>query len=76
MIRRLLLAVACLVVAWLVVILFGFSLIAPRGPIALLSLFLAAGSVCGAIVLLLEFYHPFDGPLRLSSAPIIQARGP
>jgi hypothetical protein len=64
------------VVVWLVVILFGFSLIAPRGPIALLALFLAAASVCGAIVLLLEFYRPFDGPLRISSAPIIQALGP
>ncbi len=64
------------VVVWLVVILFGFSLIAPRGPIALLALLIAAASVCGAIVLLLELYHPFDGPLRISSAPIIQALGP
>jgi hypothetical protein len=64
------------VVAWLVVILFGFSLLAPRSAIALLALFIAAASVCGAIVLLLEFYHPFDGPLRISSAPIIQALGP
>jgi hypothetical protein len=64
------------VVTWLVVILFGFSLLAPRSPIALLALLIAAGSVCGAIVLLLEFYHPFDGPLRISSVPIIQALGP
>ena len=64
------------VVVWLVVILFGFSLIAPRSLIALLALLIAAGSVCGAIVLLLELYHPFDGPLRISSAPIIQALGP
>ena len=64
------------VVVWLVVILLGFSLLAPRSPIALLALLIAAGSVCGAIVLLLEFYHPFDGPLRISSAPIIQALGP
>ncbi len=64
------------VVVWLVVILFGFSLIAPRGPIALLALLIAAASVCGAIVLLLELYHPFDGPLRISSAPIMRALGP
>ncbi len=64
------------VVVWLIVILFGFSLIAPRGPIAVLALLIAAASVCGAIVLLLEFYHPFDGPLRISSAPILQALGP
>ena len=63
------------VVVWLVVVLFGFSLIAPRGSIALLSLLIAAASVCGAIVLLLELYHPFDGPLRISSAPILQALG-
>jgi hypothetical protein len=64
------------VVVWLVVILFGFSLLAPRGPIALLALLVAAASVCGAIVLLLELYHPFDGPLRIPSTPITQALGP
>jgi hypothetical protein len=63
------------VVAWLVVILFGFSLLAPRSSVALLALLVAAASVCGAIVLLLELYRPFDGPLRISNAPIVQALG-
>jgi type II secretory pathway pseudopilin PulG len=62
-------------VGWLVVILFGFSLLAPRSHIALGALLVAAVSVCGAIVLLLELRHPFDGLFRVPSDPITQALG-
>jgi hypothetical protein len=67
-----LLAVA---VGWFVVILFGFSFLSPRSHIALGALLIAAVSVCGAIVLLLELHHPFDGNVRISSDPITQALG-
>jgi hypothetical protein len=67
-----LLAVA---VGWFVVILFGFSFLSPRSHIALAALLVAAVSVCGAIVLLLELHHPFDGHVRISSDPITQALG-
>jgi hypothetical protein len=63
------------VVGWLVVILFGFSFLAPRSHIALMALLVAAISVCGAIFLLLELHHPFDGLVRISSDPITQALG-
>jgi hypothetical protein len=63
------------VVGWLVVILFGFSFLAPRSHIALMALLVAAISVCGAIFLLLELHHPFDGLVRVSSDPITQALG-
>ena len=62
-------------VGWLVVILFGFSFLAPRSHIALTALLIAAVSVCGAIFLLLELHHPFDGLVRVSSDPITQALG-
>jgi hypothetical protein len=60
---------------WLVVILFGFSFLAPRSHIALAALVVAAVSVCGAILLLLELQHPFDGLVRISSDPITQSLG-
>ena len=63
------------VVGWLVVILFGFSFLAPRSHIALSALLVAAISVCGAIFLLLELRHPFDGLMRISSDPITQPLG-
>jgi hypothetical protein len=60
---------------WLVVVLFGFSFLAPRSHIALAALIVAAVSVCAAILLLLELQHPFDGLVRVSSDPITQALG-
>jgi hypothetical protein len=63
------------VVLWLIAILFGFSLIAPRSPVALLALLVAAASASGAIYLVLELHHPFDGLLRISSAPLTEALG-
>jgi hypothetical protein len=62
-------------VGWLVVILLGFSFLAPKSHIALTALLVAAVSVCGAIFLLLELHHPFDGLVRISSDPITQALG-
>jgi hypothetical protein len=64
-----------LIVSWLIVILLGFSLIAPRNPVAFFALLIAAASACGAIFLLLELRHPFDGVLRISSAPLTEALG-
>jgi hypothetical protein len=63
------------VVGWLVIILFGFSFLAPRSHVAHTALLVAAVSVCGAIFLLLELQHPFDGLLQISSDPITQALG-
>jgi hypothetical protein len=59
-----------IVVGWLVLILFGFSLLAPRNAVARAALTAAAVAVCGALLLLLEYYDPFDGLIRISSAPM------
>jgi len=68
--------VLVLVIAWLVVILFGFSLLAPRKPVAVAALFISAVAVSGAVVLMLELYRPFEGVLRISSEPLLMALGP
>ena len=67
--------VLTLVVAWLVLILFGFSLLAPRNAVAVGALFIAAAAVCGAVLLLLELHRPFDGLIQISSAPLLTALG-
>lgn len=62
-----------IVVGWLVLILFGFSVLAPRNVVATVALTVAAAAVSGAILLMLEFYEPFDGLIRISSEPMVAA---
>jgi hypothetical protein len=61
------------VVGWLFVIQFGFGAISPSSPTALSALIISAAAVCGAVFLLLELYHPFEGMIRISNAPLLQA---
>jgi hypothetical protein len=49
------------VVCWLLCILFGFSVIAPKSPIATVALLASAAAVTSAVFLLLELNQPFDG---------------
>jgi hypothetical protein len=62
-----------IVVGWLFIILFGFSVLAPRNSIATSALTTAAVAVSGAILLLLEYYEPFAGLIRISSQPMVAA---
>lgn len=64
--RPLLIMVGC----WLAVIFHGFSLLAPPNGTTGLALIAAAISVAGAVFLMLELDQPFDGLIRISSAPL------
>jgi len=68
--------VLTLVIGWLVVILFGFSILAPRNAVAGTALIISAVAVCGAVLLLLELYTPFDGVIQISADPLLAALGP
>jgi len=59
------------VVIWLVMIFFSFSLIAPANATANFALIASALCVAGAIFLILELDRPFDGLLRISSEPML-----
>jgi hypothetical protein len=59
-----------ILVSWLVVIFFGFSLIAPPNATTTLALVAAAFSVACAIFLILELDHPFGGLIHIPSEPI------
>jgi hypothetical protein len=60
-------------VVWLTALFASFGLFAPRNATVLASLFVAALSVSGAILLILELYTPYRGIIRLSSAPLRSA---
>jgi len=58
------------VVFWLTILFGSFGLFAPRNATVISVLFLCALSVAGSIFLILEMDHPFDGLMKVSSAPI------
>jgi hypothetical protein len=62
-------------VLWLTIILASFGLFAPRNATVIAVLFVCALSFSSAIYLILELDRPFDGLLRLSSAPLREALG-
>jgi Protein of unknown function (DUF4239) len=60
-----------ILVSWLVVIFFGFSLVAPPNATTTLALVASAFSVACAIFLILELDHPFGGLIHIPSEPLI-----
>ena len=61
------------VVAWLTLIFVGFGLFAPRNATVIVSLFLCALAVSGAIFLILEMDDPLAGMVRISDEPMRRA---
>jgi Protein of unknown function (DUF4239) len=61
-----------ILVSWLVVIFFGFSLIAPPNATTTLALVASAFSVAGAIFLILELDQPFGGLIHIPSEAMIK----
>ena len=62
-----------ILVAWLVIIFLGFSVLAPPNATAILALMLSALAVSGAIFLILELDEPFGGLIGISSEPMVNA---
>jgi len=61
------------VVCWLAILFFSFGMFSPANGTVIVALMLAAFSVAGAIFLILELDNPFDGLLRVSSQPMLNA---
>jgi len=57
-------------VSWLVVIFFGFSLLAPANATSTLALVAGAFSVACAVFIILELSYPFAGVIRIPSEPM------
>ncbi len=60
------------VVFWLTINFVSFGLFAQRNATVGIALFVCALSVAGAIFLILEMDHPFEGLIRISDAPLRQ----
>jgi len=60
-----------ILVSWLVVIFFAFSVIAPPNATTTIALVASAFSVACAIFLILELDQPFDGLIHIPSEPLI-----
>ncbi len=58
------------VVFWLTIIFASFGLFAPANATAIIMLLFCALSVSGALFLILELDHPFDGLIQISSTPL------
>ncbi len=61
------------VICWLTVTFASFGLYAPRNATVLSVLFIASMSVAAAVFLILELDGPFEGLVRVSSAPVSYA---
>jgi hypothetical protein len=57
-------------VFWLTILFAGLGLLAPRNATVMAVLFVCALSVSGAIFLILELDRPFEGIMRVPSAPL------
>jgi hypothetical protein len=60
-------------VCWLIIIFGSFGLFSPRNATALISLLICALTVSSALFLILELDRPFEGIIRISSAPVRSA---
>ena len=63
-------AILMVLVAWLTTLFFSFGLFAPRNATVIVSRFVAALSVSGAVFLMVELYSPYGGLIEVSSAPL------
>jgi hypothetical protein len=61
------------VVFWLTLLFLSFGLFAPHNATAILTLFLCALAVAGAIEMTQELNTPFQGIIRISSKPMKDA---
>ena len=62
-----------ILVFWLTIIFVGFSVLTPPNATAILALMFSALAVSGAIFLIMELDQPFEGLIRISSQPMLNA---
>jgi hypothetical protein len=60
-------------VSWLALLLASFALFAPRNATVFITLLVCSLAVSSAVFLILELDQPFDGMMRVSSAPLRNA---
>jgi len=59
-----------ILLSWLTTLFISFGLFAPMNGTTVTALLVSAVSVSGAILLILELYSPYEGLIKISSAPL------
>lgn len=59
-----------ILISWLTTLFISFGLFAPGNGTVVTTLLISGMAVSGAILLILELYSPFEGVIRISSAPL------
>jgi hypothetical protein len=59
-----------MLILWLMLLFVSFGIFAPRNLMVMSGLFLTAAAVCGAVLLILEMYHPQNGMIPVSDMPL------
>jgi lipid-A-disaccharide synthase-like uncharacterized protein len=62
-----------MIVFWLTVIFSSFGLFSPRNATVIAVLFVCVLSAAGSLYLILEMDRPYEGLIRISSAPLRNA---
>jgi hypothetical protein len=62
-----------MLIFWLIALFASFGLFAPTNSTVVISLFIAAAAVCGAVFLMIEMYYPYGGLIEVSRAPLVSA---
>jgi hypothetical protein len=57
-------------IVWLIILFMSFGIFAPDNPLVLTGFLASALAICGAILLILQLYHPQRGMIRVSQAPL------
>jgi hypothetical protein len=57
-------------VLWLAIMFAGFGLVTSRNPTVIVTLFLCALSLAGAVLMIEELNRPLEGLMKVSSAPL------
>jgi hypothetical protein len=57
-------------VLWLAIMFAGFGLVTSKNPTVIVTLFLCALSLAGAVFMIEELNQPLEGLMRVSGAPV------
>jgi hypothetical protein len=57
-------------VFWLAIMFAGFGLVTSKNPTVIVTLFLCAVSLAGAVFMIEELNRPLEGLMKVSGAPI------
>jgi hypothetical protein len=59
-----------MLIFWLIALFASFGLFAPVNSTVVVSLFVVALAICGAVFLIVEMYFPYGGLIQVSSEPL------